>query len=85
MLARSVDDARRTIVELRRRRADEWEITAQALTLWQSIASLTGDDERLRRYAFDEFDRMLQDERICPRRAGASLRACRPPRRSPAR
>ncbi len=64
VLARSVDDARRTIVELRRRRADEWEITAQALTLWQSIASLTGDDERLRRYAFDEFDRMLQDERI---------------------
>lgn len=64
VLARSVDDARRTIVELRRRRADEWEITAQALTLWQSIASLTGDHEQLRQYAFDEFDRMLQDERI---------------------
>jgi hypothetical protein len=64
VLARSVDDARRTIVELRRRRADAWEITAQALTLWQSIASLTGDDEQLRQYAFDEFDRMLQDERI---------------------
>ena len=64
VLARSVDAARRTIVQTRRPPAAAWAVTPRALTPWQSIAALTGDDERLRRYAFGEFDRMLQDERI---------------------
>ncbi|HZH42741.1 MAG TPA: hypothetical protein VEY50_01465 [Lysobacter sp.] len=63
-LAQRVARARAAIAELRRQRADEWELTAVALRLWRSIVDLARGDERLRRYAFAEFDRMLQQERL---------------------
>lgn len=64
LLVQRIVEARAVIGDLRLQRADEWEITVSALHLWQSIADMTDGDEPLRRYAFAEFDRMLQSEGI---------------------